>query len=274
MKNLFTLPIEPQENETFFFQKYQSKSISKKTEQEIEEMNVRISSFQKQYKKTYSKIYSVTSLAFFLFLFIGIISMFSSDKTKGFVILGISILFLAITIILMGLEIKANKKIQASEEYDNLSKEGENLIEKAYQELGLKRDDNEVDIYLSYYRKKDDKIVTALPYGAFMNKEYLISKTNKELILGDIYGVINIPLSAIEGFEKVEHAYTFYGWNKKELPNSNEYKVYNIKNINNTMYFKTKDYYALNLNLQGKEVSILVAPYDVEKLKRILEIEN
>ena len=274
MKNLFTLPIEPKENDVLFFKRYEVKTISKETMKEIEEMNMRITSFQKQYKKTYSKIYSVTSMLFMLCLFIGIISMFSEDKTKGLVIFGLAIVFLITTIILMRLEIKSNKEIQESEEYTLLGVEGERLIQKAYDELGLVKDNNEVDIYLSYYREKDGKFMTALPYSAFMSKEYLISKDDKNLILGDIYGVLNIPLNRIEGIEKIEHAFTFYGWNKKELPNSEEYKNYNIKNINNTMYFKSKDYYALKINASGMEVAIFIAPYDVEKVKRLIENQD
>ena len=40
------------------------------------------------------------------------------------------------------------------------------------------------------------------------------------------------------------------------------------------MYFKSKDYYALKVNASGMEVAIFIAPYDIEKVKRLIENQD
>ena len=106
-----------------------------------------------------------------------------------------------------------------------------------------------------------------------MVKEYLLSKDDQYFYLGDVYNVIKLPLSSIKGFNKHESTFSFYGWSKKELPNKGIYKQYKIKPLNN-MYFKIKDFYSLDLELNGEEVSIYFAIYDKDVVENILELNK
>lgn len=271
MNNFFSLDVDG--NSRPVFEKYMVKRISNKTNKEIEEMNIRINSFQNKYKSIFSKLSSLSMLLSFPFILIGLSYVIFQNITYaligiiGFVIcLGLSFLF-------MFLEYKKTKKINNSEEYIALNNDAERLIKKAYLELGIKEELNGIDCYFNYYKNKNGKLTSSLLYKSLMVKEYLVYKDELYLYFVDVYALIKIPLSSIKGLNQIDNSINFYGWNKKELPSSDKYKKYKIKTLNN-MYFKIPSYWSLDIELDGEEYSILIANYDKEIVKNLLIIND
>ena len=213
MKNLFTLPLE--EGKGSSFEKYIVKNISKETENEINEMNVRINEFQKQYKRIFSKISSILLL---ISTFCFIVGIFSIKGNITYAILGFVgfVLSLGLSFLCIFLEYRQSKKIQTSEEYLKLNNDAEEIIKKAYKELGVEKNNNGVDVYLYYYIEKNGKITSGLPYKSLMVKEYVLYKDEEYFYLGDVYNVVRLPLPSIRGLSKHDNQFSFYGWSKKD----------------------------------------------------------
>lgn len=196
-------------------------------------------------KEEFSKIF-MDNLFYFCAVIVGII---------GFVI---SYIFL--------------KKFSKSKEKINYEKEARKAFDEilAYSSkcLGITNDAPSIEILSAQavIRKKQIK-----ENNVFFNVLLSVTKNKDSLLLADLNSLIAIPLNEITTLEKIEEAYKFKSWHKKESIKDAKYEQYNIriKGLN----FSANHYYALKFKHNNEEYVIYIQPYDYPIIKSLIDLE-
>ena len=99
-----------------------------------------------------------------------------------------------------------------------------------------------------------------------------VYKDKDFLYIATLTLVLKLPFEAIKGIEKVDESVRFRPWQKEEEYNSEAFASYEIKKRAAAMY-QVNSYYRVNLLLEDEEYCLLVLPYDIATLKKIMEAE-
>ncbi|MDE5714925.1 MAG: hypothetical protein K2I42_02215 [Anaeroplasmataceae bacterium] len=92
--------------------------------------------------------------------------------------------------------------------------------------------------------------------------------TKTMLCLADLHCVISIPLASIKEIEKKEEPYRFKSWHKTESIKDKKYEEYKIKS--KAFVFSAESYYIFKFIHNEEEYSVLIPPYDYEKISTLL----
>lgn len=281
MKNLFTeIKDEDQKQIHVSYGKYIIKKLTKSQEQQLHE---KVQASQIKHAKLttpprwllYLKFFAIGNILGMLF-FIPIsiylnwneISLSDYFKTQWamFLLLGIGIIVFAACKIAERSIMKQKKAEIEGCKIEDLVNE---IREAAFQLLELPVPPTPIEIL--YERGRVSKGV--LRYFDFYNNPCMfVYKDEDSIYIATLTLVLKLPLDAIMGIEKVEESVRFTPWQKEEKYNSETFASYEIKR-RATGLFQVNSYYRVNLLLDNEEFCLMVLPYDIEALKKIIESE-
>jgi len=197
------------------------------------------------------------------------VGIFNANKAGAFSFFGIfqtspvlmivAVVSIVLAVVMMVVERKRMKKAGQSEalaEWKTRSKEAE---AEAFDALKAPQDAILMDLLTATYAMKNGapKNVT---YTAF---DFHAWVENGCLCLADVENVVALPLNQIKGISELPGKTYFYFWNKKEPPESESYRQYNIRRTYLGAY-SVKGVRAAHIRSDFGEYELLVPPYELE----------
>ena len=213
-------------------------------------------------------------------LFVGMITLISilraevtiSEALENapfvFYILGISFIIFGI---LQIAEIIKRKKYMSSEEYLIFVEEYEETAARAMQELGIPMTSPKIDIFSYAYKIKKNKDYPVSGNSKYFTTPFFLFQDESTLYLSDYTAVFGFKKNDFVKIEKIAKKTTSLGWNKEDAINSEKYKKYKLtQNQYGTVFYKY--YYSLQISRAGKIFEILVPPYEIATLAKLINL--
>ena len=173
--------------------------------------------------------------------------------------------------ILQVMEIVKKKKHMASDEFEEFIQNSEETAARSMQELGIPITAPLVDVFSYAYKLKKDKTVPVSGNNQYVTVEFFLYQDESKLYLADHTSVFGFNKKDFVKIEKIAKRTTSLGWNKPDAFNSDKYKKYKItQNQYGTVFYKY--HYSLQLSSSGKIFEILVPPYEIATISRILNL--
>lgn len=188
---------------------------------------------------------------------------FTVDKTAtiiGLVVCGV-LLLVALFIWLLGKS--KSKEAVKSEEFQEVEKKTNELIEESFESLGVPKEYKTVDVFVFPYKLKKGKVKRAVPFADYINASVRLFVEEGKLCLADLSLVVGIPLENIERIVKVDKRATSLGWTKEEGYNEGVYKQYKIR-VNSYGTLFIKPYYKIEFSVEAQPFELIVPCYDIQ----------
>lgn len=139
----------------------------------------------------------------------------------------------------------------------------ESLVNECKEYLGIPNDAVGITVLGNFYKEKNDKKISELPFADFVALEMYIYVQNGKLYLADTGAVLCFEKSELVGYESSDQKIKMLGWTKKEHFSSEKYKPYKIMmDSNGVILFKGCLHAHFNRN--GEEYEIIIPSYDSE----------
>ncbi len=205
-----------------------------------------------------------------LFMF-GIFNASSAGKLSFFgvfqaspVLMILAIVSLASSVAMVVIERNRMKKSERGEalaEWKMRSKEAE---KEAYAALQVPQDAISLDLLTATYTQKNGAVQN-VTYTAF---DFYAWIENECLCLADVENVVAVPLEQIQGISEVAGKTGFYFWNKKESPQSETYRKYQIRR---TFFggYSVKGVRVAHIRGAFGEYELLIPPYELDTFLRL-----
>ncbi len=141
-------------------------------------------------------------------------------------------------------------------------------------EMSIPDDDVSVEVLPYGYKKKGDKQVPEKKANQFDNTPVSMHVRNGKLCVFDGVGLYEIPLGDIKGYRVYDEDYRIEFWMKEEEPTDEKYAAYRLKKCG-ILEYKTHTYYGVEVisEATGEVFEMLVPGYDLEELKKVIDIE-
>ena len=161
-------------------------------------------------------------------------------------------------------ESRLEKRMGESEQAREMREESEELDREVYAFLNVPTDAVATDVLVRSYQIKDGREKNAV-YTAFDMRAF---REGDKLCFADVGSVVGIPLERIGSIVRVDRTVKFYFWNKKEAPDSAQYKPYNIRNGFLSAHVVAS---CIVLHIQGDsgEYEILIPPYEEQTIRQL-----
>lgn len=175
------------------------------------------------------------------------------------ILMAVAVVSLVLAVVMMVVERKRMKKAGQSEalaEWKTRSKEAE---AEAFDALKVPQDAILIDLLTATYALKNG-VPRNLTYTAFDFRAWI---ENGCLCLADVENVVALPLDQIRGISELPGKTNFYFWNKKESPDSEPYRQYQIRKTYFGAY-SIKGVRAAHIRSEFGEYELLVPPYELE----------
>lgn len=142
-------------------------------------------------------------------------------------------------------------------------------VREAEEELCIPADAARADVFFEQYRvSKGGK---RRRVGIFYNEEVAVWASEESLCIATQEVVYALPKSSFTAIYRVERRVQFLFWNKEESHNSPRYKPYRVRK-NQYGRLSVKPYYSVQFTRSGEAFEILIPPYELETLQRILSL--
>ncbi len=141
-------------------------------------------------------------------------------------------------------------------------------------EMGIPDDDVSVEILPYGYKKKGEKQVPEKKANQFDNSPMSMHVRDGKLCVFDGVGLYEIPLGDIKGYRVYDEDYRIEFWLKEEEPTDEKYAAYKLKKCG-ILEYKTHTYYGVEIisEVTGEIFEMLVPGYDLEELKKVIDVE-
>ena len=156
-------------------------------------------------------------------------------------------------------EKRAFKLENMQEKIDNLESAGD----KASRELGIPENAYVIDVLVSNYTVKNDKVKLYTPplaYTPFINVPMRAYFVDNKLCLADAETVFSFPLGILGVGRRINKKAILPQWNKDEPYNKGEYKQYNLKISDAGIH--VKPYYVLEVKHGCETLGIYFPCYE------------
>lgn len=173
--------------------------------------------------------------------------------------------------ILQVYEILKKKKHTESEEFKEFVNDSEEAVRMAKEQLGIPSSAPMVDVFVYVYKYKRDKDVPVSGFAKYNTVECYLFQNESKIFLADITMVLGFNKCDFVKIEKISKKVTSQGWNKDQAINSEKYKKYKLtQNQYGTVFFKY--HYSLQVAHEGKIYEILIPPYEVALIAKLLNL--
>ena len=134
---------------------------------------------------------------------------------------------------------KKEKRVLREEQFEEEIESLDNNVECVYDELGVPKNADNVDVLMFAYKIKDGEIVPKmngiLP-SVYFNADLKIFKTEGAICLADLEHVYSFSLSGLRSIKTVKEKITLDSWNKEEAHDEGRYEQSKMK----TKYMKNR----------------------------------
>jgi len=168
-------------------------------------------------------------------------------------------------------EILKKKKHTKSEEFQEFVADSEEAVRMAKEQLGIPLSAPMIDVFVYVYKYKKEKDVPVSGLAKYNTFECYLFQNESKIFLADITMVLGFNKSDFVKIEKITKKVTSQGWNKEQAINSEKYKKYKLtQNQYGTVFFKY--HYSLQLSHKGNIYEILIPPYEVALIAKLLAL--
>ena len=214
-------------------------------------------------------------VAFAIFTVIGrflgkVIFNFSESPAASYVINGIVIALLLVTVVLFIAGMRLSKTILTDKKSSELTEKCRALQDECMETMGVPANAVDVELFNVDYTNKDGKIKFHSEFGCEVyNTDYKLYVENGNLTIIELPSKFSIPLESITSIKKIDEKISFYFWNKETPYNKGEFAQYKIKYNKNDSVYLIKYYYSLEINHNGEEYSLYFPPYELEAVEKL-----
>ena len=286
MKNLFTHEILSDDDERYvpYENPYLVSRVSPETEAimnyDPEADAPEINEDEQKAAKSKEGRYLILALVSFVLMFGSLIFIFSSNSfllTTPVAMLPLGFLCAAFIFIYLSKQRQWEKNSASSlkdVDFEAMAARMGEASKAARAEMGIPDDDVSVEILPYGYKKKGDKQVPEKKANQFDNTPLSMHVKDGKLCIFDSVGLYEIPLSDIKGYRVYDEDYRIEFWLKEEEPTDEKYGAYKLKKCG-LFEYKTHTYYGVEVvsEATGETFEMLVPGYDLEELKKVIDIE-
>ena len=168
-------------------------------------------------------------------------------------------------------EILKKKKHTKSEEFKEFVNQSEEAVRMAKEQLCIPSSAPMVDVFVYVYKYKKDKDVPVSGFAKYNTVECYLYQNESKIFLADITMVLGFNKCDFVKIEKITKKVTSQGWNKEQAINSEKYKRFKLtQNQYGTVFFKY--HYSLQITHDGAIYEILIPPYEVSLIAKLLDL--
>ena len=168
-------------------------------------------------------------------------------------------------------EILKKKKHTKSEEFKEFVNESEEAVRMAKEQLGIPSSAPMLDVFVYVYKYKKGKDVPVSGFAKYNTVECYLYQNESKIFLADITMVLGFNKCDFVKIEKITKKVTSQGWNKEQAINSEKYKRFKLtQNQYGTVFFKY--HYSLQITHDGAIYEILIPPYEVALIAKLLDL--
>ncbi len=162
-----------------------------------------------------------------------------------------------------------NKNISEGKDFTDAVSEAEEFVEASYAILGVPKDAFDMDVLITNYSVKNDKLVLKFDkFTQFINIDVKAFMQDGALFFADTRRKYSIPLTSLGDIRTIKKRTSVPLWNKDVPYNDEKYKPYKITE-NNYGHIFFKPYYALSINHEGEEYELYFPPYELPIIERL-----
>ena len=168
-------------------------------------------------------------------------------------------------------EVIKKKKHTSSDEFKEFVNNSEEAVRIAKEQLGIPQNAPSIDVFVYVYKYKNNKDFPVSGMAKYQTVECYLFQNKDKLFLADLSMVLGFEKSNFYKIEKISKRVTSQGWNKEHAINSEKYKKYKLTlNQYGTVFFKY--HYSLQLAHDGNIFEILIPPYEIETISKLLNL--
>ena len=168
-------------------------------------------------------------------------------------------------------EVIKKKKHTSSDEFKEFVNNSEEAVRIAKEQLGIPQNAPSIDVFVYVYKYKNNKDFPVSGMAKYQTVECYLFQNKDKLFLADLSMVLGFEKSNFYKIEKISKRVTSQGWNKEHAINSEKYKKYKLtQNQYGTVFFKY--HYSLQLAHDGNIFEILIPPYEIETISKLLNL--
>lgn len=288
MKNLFTHEISGDDNETYvpYENPYFVSRVSPETEamtsyDEDEDDTPKLSDEEKDELKAKEKKCLLAILVSFGVSLICFMLATRVEALKNTPLIYVPIVGMVLLLVFVyRLKQLQSKRTDASTsslkdmDFEAMAQRADEANKVARAEMNIPDDDVSVEILPYGYKKKGDKTVPEKKANQFDNTPMSMFVKDGKLCIFDGTALYEIPLTDIKGYRVHDEDYRIDFWLKEEEPTDEKYKAFKLKKCG-ILEYKTHTYYGLEVvsEATGEVFEMLVPGYDLEELKKVIDIE-
>ena len=168
-------------------------------------------------------------------------------------------------------EVIKKKKHTCSDEFKEFVNNSEEAVRIAKEQLGIPQNAPSIDVFVYVYKYKNNKDFPVSGMAKYQTVECYLFQNKDKLFLADLSMVLGFEKSNFYKIEKISKRVTSQGWNKEHAINSEKYKKYKLtQNQYGTVFIKY--HYSLQLAHDGNIFEILIPPYEIETISKLLNL--
>lgn len=173
----------------------------------------------------------------------------------------------AVALVLWLIDRKKTKNVLGSKDFNADVEAAEKINEESFAALAVPADAKSIDVFGYAYENKNGKEKKMNIFCDYLTMQFRIFREGDLLCLGDVSGVIGVPVCDITGIYKINKRVSFMEWNKDERFDKGEYKQYKIT-CNNAGVLFIKPVYALRFLGGDDEYEIIFPAYELDAFTR------
>ena len=173
----------------------------------------------------------------------------------------------AVALVLWLIDRKKTKNVIESKDFNADVEAAKKINEESFAALGIPADAKSIDVFGYAYETKNGKEKKMNIFCDYMTMQFKLFREGDTLCLGDVSGVVGLPLYNATGIYKIKKRVSFMEWNKDERYDKGEYKQYKIT-CNNAGALFIKPVYALRFRDGDDEYEIIFPAYELDAVTR------
>lgn len=161
------------------------------------------------------------------------------------------------------------KRLGSKEDLKAQQARVQSMIQNAYATLGVPADAANVDVLVSRFKVKGERIfLKGFLTNTFINPELRAFAQDGFLYLVDGKQKYAIPLADITGFDKINRRVSISSWNKEQYITEEPYKSHKMGETRYGISFKP--YYALEFRHEGESWRLYIPPYELATFEYLI----